>query len=144
MVRVNLGIRPQDLTDEHLRAENVELQMLIKFLNKYPDGAITQKFTLGKGHMRFFRCKMDTVEYRLEIVQFDMKSRKMNINKKYGNGIFKLNNIYNATDEDKKIVALRIIDRCLHPLKKKTPFHYRGESINDINKFITKYDRYIK
>lgn len=132
MVRVNVGISPGILMDEHLIAENVELQMLLKFIEKHPTGYIPEKFTLGKGHMSFFRNKAHYIIKKLIDVQQEMNKRKINVNK---NWYEIMNNLkipdwnfedYDPTDDDRKIVLKRIVERVQNPLRKRNPWSFYG------------------
>lgn len=138
MVRFNL-VAPKILTDEHLNAENVELQMLQTFIDKYPTGTIPVKYVLGKGHMSFFRNKPNMLLDRIQEVKREQKARHgINI-------IFseKYLSEYIPTEDDINLNKSRITDRLRNPIKKKTPWHYYGEAILDINKFIKeKYGEY--
>ena len=149
MVRVNVGIDPCDLTDEHLRAENVELQMLITWAIKYPEGYIPEKFSLGTGHISFFRDKLKYIFNRLNSVQGEMVHRDMKVNICYLDIWFSVRQQictfnyknYNPTKEDAKIVAERLVDRILYPKKQKTSPHYNGKSVNRWE-FIARYNPY--
>jgi deoxyribonuclease (pyrimidine dimer) len=134
MVRVNCGIEPYMLTDEHLRAENVELQMLLTFISKHPKGTIPNKFSLNKGHISFFRDKAGYIAKRLQGVQTEMANRGMSVNfciDIYSEFNIPLNNRkeYSPTADDAEIVAERIVERIINPKRKKNPYHYRGEPI---------------
>jgi deoxyribonuclease (pyrimidine dimer) len=64
MTRINVGIPPKALTDQHLLAEHREIKRLpaVFAKNPHPTG-IPNEFTLGKGHVKFF---LDKGEYTLE------------------------------------------------------------------------------
>jgi len=143
MVRFNL-VDPKKLTDEHLRAEHVELIMLLDFINKYPNGTIPETYRMGTGHISFFRNKPITVSWRLVEVDCEMAVRNMNVN------LIPLPILENdphsewiADHKDIKINAERIIDRLRYPKKKKNPWHYYGSKISNIEEFIqTQYGEY--
>lgn len=134
MVRVNL-VNPKDLTDEHLFAERVELLMLQTFINKYPTGYIPSNYTLGKGHMSFFRDKTLFVKDRLNLVLDEIDDR-INVEKKFE---LKFNYVseYIPDSIDIEMNKARIIDRLLHPKKKTNHWHYYGQEILDIKEFIS-------
>jgi deoxyribonuclease (pyrimidine dimer) len=146
MVRVNVGIQPKDLTDEHLRAENVEIMMLIKFVEKYPDGNIPSNFSLNKGHISFFRDKVNYLIDRLFRIQREMKIRGMNVEKHWYELKFKIPyknfNDYTPNKKDSKIIAERIIERIKNPLRKKNSYKWRGENILD--SFLKVYNKYLE
>ena len=58
-MRINVGISPKYLSDEHLRAEEAVIAMCPGFYNKVWKGksSIPSQFTLGKGHISFFMNK---------------------------------------------------------------------------------------
>ena len=58
-MRINVGILPKYLSDEHLRAEEAEIAMIPGFYNRVwkSKSIIPLQFTLGKGHISFFMNK---------------------------------------------------------------------------------------
>ncbi len=76
MVRVNL-IHPKKLADQHLVAEYNEILMLLGYVERYPDAVgIPKEYTLGKGHIKFFKDKLKYLKNRHEHIKKEMKSRK--------------------------------------------------------------------
>ena len=149
MVRVNLGINPRDLTDEHLIAEYNELLMLIGWIEKHPTGSVPKEFSLGKGHISFFRDKIKVVAFRLLEVMDEMIARNFSILQGMtATDKFNIveNNINNLViNSYGKLLSERIISRLRSPLKKKTPFHYYHKPITDIESFIKEhYTKYLK
>lgn len=79
MVRINL-ITPAALTDQHLIAEHNEILMLCGSfykslkskggINKIPD-----RFTLNKGHIKFFYNKGRYLHKRFNVIQAEMVRR---------------------------------------------------------------------
>lgn len=136
MVRINT-IHPKLLTDEHLYAENVESQMILSFINKYPKGFIPDSYRLGEGHISYFRDKKNIILNRKEVIQQEMDRRKTN------NSIQYITLIWTPSKKDKQINIQRIIDRLRNPIKKKTPWHYCGKVIIDIESFINEMYREI-
>lgn len=58
MTRINVGIPPKKLTDQHLLAEHREIKRLCAMFDKFTDfNSIPSIFTLGTGHMKFFMDK---------------------------------------------------------------------------------------
>ena len=135
MVRINL-INPKRLTDQHLLAEFVEIKMLALFVKKYPRGFIPEKYTLGKGHMSFFRDKMDFVAKRFFYITKELKKRNFNLDEKNINDVYKLfrqipienTQDYQATKEAITINKKRILERVKSPIKLKNHTYY-GEKI---------------
>ncbi|MEM4398440.1 MAG: pyrimidine dimer DNA glycosylase/endonuclease V [Candidatus Nitrosocaldus sp.] len=79
MVRVNL-IDSLYLTDQHLIAEYNEILMLISYLRRYPlrhydVTRIPKRFTLGKGHMIFFKDKVLYLKRRHDSIREEMGKR---------------------------------------------------------------------
>lgn len=79
MVRVNL-IKPLYLTDQHLIAEYNEILMLISYIKHHPltrDDLtrIPKRFTLGKGHMIFFKDKVLYLKRRHDSIRDEMGKR---------------------------------------------------------------------
>ena len=75
MVRVNL-IEPIQLADQHLIAEYNEILMLIGYVKKYPKKEnIPENYLLGKGHILFFKDKLNYLKKRHEIIKKEMKKR---------------------------------------------------------------------
>ena len=56
MTRINLGVDPRELCDQHLHAEYRELPRIYPLALRFDPNADTtpQQFRLGEGHMRFF------------------------------------------------------------------------------------------
>lgn len=153
MVRFNL-INPKLLTDEHLRAEKPELLMLRHFILKHPEGYIPKEYTLNKGHMSFFRDKLDLVEARMRLIYYAVLQRSPNYNE-YNNPIstdrrtpdyVAYNHLqgiyegylakYNINNTHFSINIERIIDRLRNPKRKTNNWHYFGSKIEDIEHFI--------
>ena len=65
MVRINL-VHPKKLADQHLIAEYNEILMLIGYVRKYPPlENIPDSYKLGKGHVKFFKNKLDYLYIRI-------------------------------------------------------------------------------
>ncbi len=78
MVRINI-INPKYLADQHLIAEYDEILMLLGYVRKYPNNqGIPEKYTLGKGHIKFFKNKLLYLKNRHELIKKEMKKRKFN------------------------------------------------------------------
>lgn len=76
MVRINI-ISPKCLADQHLLAEYNEILMLFGYVKKYPalDGSEPQLYTLGKGHIKFFKDKLLYLKNRHEKICVEMARR---------------------------------------------------------------------
>lgn len=121
MVRINL-ISPKFLADQHLIAEYDEILMLLGYVRRYPIVKYSPKeYTLGKGHMLFFKDKLLYLKKRHEALKREMSKRsfkaKITINlKDYPKN---LQGDYKPTKEAKEIIKQRIIDK----LNKKPDFY---------------------
>lgn len=149
MARINSGISPQYLSDQHLIAESVEITMITGALRKdgYKiKGQVPDKYCLGKGHINFFKPRLIYLRNRLEEVNLEMKLRGFNP----GTNIdltefsylcrhnFSIKN-WTPSFQDTCIVRQRIIERLKSPMKAKTGFHkYYGKSIEDMDEFCQK------
>lgn len=75
MVRVNL-ISPEKLSDQHLIAEYDEILMLLGYVRRYPTPlGIPKEYTLGKGHIKFFKDKLLYLKKRHDLIKVEMKKR---------------------------------------------------------------------
>lgn len=149
MSRVNVGIEPKFLSDQHLIAESVEITMIVGSLKRdkwYIKGQVPTKFCLGQGHINFFKPKLLYLKDRLEEVNIEMTNR----NFKPGTKInlleveFPQGNIFGKaywepTFQDTCLVRQRVIERLKNPLKAATSFHrYYGKPIEDMDEFCQK------
>ncbi len=127
MVRVNL-ISPEKLADQHLIAEYAEILMLVEYIRSYPNTKdIPENFTLGEGHMKFFKDKVFYLKRRHERLKKEMKKRgfkpRKTINLKGINK--KLIKDWKPEEKDLKIIRKRLIKR----IKQKPEFYrYYGEN----------------
>lgn len=128
MARVNVGVNPKNLTDQHLIAEAVEITMItggLKKNNNIIKGKIPDSFCLGEGHINFFKNKIVYLKKRLDLVNQELAFR----------GFKASNNIDLAEFPDKYLndwvetpiafylIRNRIIERLNAPLKAKSEFH---------------------
>ena len=133
MVRINL-INPKNLADQHLIAEYNEILMLLGYVKKYPIiREIPSKYTLGKGHILFFKNKLKYLKNRHESIKREMNKRGFNTNKTIKINEFdkKLINDWKPNIEDIKIIKKRLINR----LSLKPKF-YRYYKIKRTKKFL--------
>ena len=146
MARVNSGIQPVFLSDQHLIAESVEITMIVGALKKdkwFIKGSVPDKFCLGKGHINFFKPKILYLKDRLTEVNLEMKNRGfksstfinlLEVEFPQGNIFGKA--YWEPSFQDTCLVRQRIIERLKSPMKAKEGFHkYYGKPIEDMNKF---------
>ena len=113
MVRINL-INPKQLADQHLIAEYNEILMLLGYVKKYPKlGEVPSKYTLGKGHILFFKNKLKYLKKRHELIKKEMKKRGFMADKRIRLSDFskKLVNDWKPSKNDIEIIKKRLINR---------------------------------
>ena len=127
MVRVNL-INPEYLSDQHLRAEHVEILMLLSSSKKVIYENIPKTFCLGKGHINFFKNKIRYLERRFFAIQSEMRERGMNVKAKLPD-LKQLKNCLQYNDYYPDEDALNIIKtRILERIRKKPEWYsYHGD-----------------
>lgn len=126
MTRINCGIPPAELTDKHLLAEHREIKRIPNMVKSGRANLdnIPEKFTLGKGHVRFFYDKLLFLHERYMVLYEECKRRGFKVSRFSAAfsahtddcliGKEKFINLYNGytpTESDKAIVRQRIADR---------------------------------
>lgn len=132
MVRINI-INPKCLTDQHLIAEYDEMLMLLGYVERYPEikiikgkSEIPERYTLNKGHMKFFKDKLKYLRDRHKLLKKEMRNRgfkpvKSIDLKRYPKN---LHNDWKPQKGDYEI----IIDRITWKINKKPEYYrYYGE-----------------
>jgi deoxyribonuclease (pyrimidine dimer) len=117
-VRINC-IPVEYLTDQHLRAEWVEMLMLPAFMKRtlkakgYIDIDESIVYKLNTGHAKFFYNKLKYVENRYKQIQTEMRSRGFEANPSLDLSMFpkELFNSWKPSKEDMKVNANRILTR---------------------------------
>lgn len=142
MARINSGINPKYLSDQHIIAESVEITMITGALKKdgyVIKGKVPDDYCLGKGHINFFKPKVNYLRMRLREVNEEMKRRGFNPGTKIVLEEFfnnKLAGNWKPNLTDTHLVRDRIIERLKEPKKAKPGFHrYYGKSIEDLDEF---------
>ena len=145
MVRINL-ISPRSLSDQHLIAEYNEILMLLGYVKKFPslDG-LPERYSLGGGHIRFFKNKLKYLEKRHRAIVREMRKRNFSINRNFDLRLKAYVQVKDSDEyfrdqlssahmgdwipreEDIKIIKKRIIDKI--KLKPKW-YRYYGENKN--------------
>ena len=131
-MRINAGIPVQDLSDEHLRAEEAEIAMIPGFYNRVWSGKsqIPIQFTLGTGHISFFMNKKTWTLERYKKLHEECIKREFN-------GIKDKSNRWNTwnpkedinyvpSNRDSLIVKERIISKLNNSTGR---FHYYRKKI---------------
>ena len=77
MTRINLGILPVELCDQHLIAEYRELPRLFNFKTTNPN--IPKHFKLGSGHVLWCASYLGTMKERQKLIVNELLRRNVNI-----------------------------------------------------------------
>lgn len=117
MTRVNCGIPVENLTKPHLIAEHREIKRIPNSIHKANLKNLPTKFKMGTGHVRFFYDKGLYTLKRYKELYNECKRREIDV-QDYSSSwnIYKekyphLFNDYTPTDEDRRIVGERILER---------------------------------
>lgn len=118
MARVNVGINPIYLADQHLVAESVEITMIVGSLRMNGwkiKSEIPNQYQLGKGHINFFKNKIKYLARRLVEVNNEMRRRGFSpgTDESYLKSPPEFQNDWNPTINDSKIVRGRIIEKMI-------------------------------
>jgi len=138
MARVNIGINPVYLSDQHLIAESVEITMITGGLRKNGyqiKSEIPEVFNIGKGHINFFKNKLYYLNRRLLAVNKELGNRNIRHSTKIDLGEFpsELKGDWKPTLESSNIIRERIADRLIHPLRARPGFHRYHKNKIDSN-----------
>jgi len=137
MSRVNVGINPKYLADQHLIAEHVEITMITGGLRKHNyqiKSLLPQMFCLGTGHINFFKNKILYLQKRLNNVKAEMAARGFNTSCNINLNEFpkELCNDWQPDLRDSNIIRERISWK----LRTGKNYRYMRQKINDIENFI--------
>lgn len=126
MVRVNI-INPKQLSDQHLIAEYNEILMLLGYVKKYPSlMGIPKDYCLGKGHIIFFKNKLEYLKRRHETIKKEMNKRGFFTRKTINLKSLPKNLIKNWKPKEKDILIIK--KRIKFKINKKTNFYrYYGK-----------------
>jgi len=124
MARVNVGIDPKYLADQHLIAESVEIIMITGGLKKNNfkiKSAIPPFFKMGKGHINFFKNKIVYLKRRLDEVNKEMDNRgfKNSTNIDLDEYPEDLLNDWEPSKIDSEIIRRRVVERLITRIKGK-------------------------
>lgn len=142
MARINVGIQPKYLSDQHLIAESVEITMIVGSLRKDGwkiKGEVPNEFCLGKGHINFFKPKILYLKGRLEEVNNEMRERGFNPSTQIDLLEIKSDNLkmnWSVKFKDTCLIRQRVIERLKNPLRAGGTFHkYYGKPIENMDEF---------
>jgi len=142
MTRINAGIPPEKLMDWHLIAEINEMPRLNELYNRVVNfNDIPNRFTLGKGHLKFFMNKGLYLRKRYVALLREERKRKMILPDQIKTEIDKNRfcetqyflfkhehmNDYIAQQRDKEIMVHRLVTRIIDSYH--NPWYY-GKMIN--------------
>lgn len=118
MARVNVGVDPKLLSDQHLVAESVEITMITGALRKdgyVIKGKVPNTFPMGTGHINFFKNKLVYLKRRLDNVNSEMINRGFNPGTKIDLNEFptELHGDWKPTLTDSMILRVRVADRLI-------------------------------
>ena len=116
MTRINVGIPPAELVNQHLIAEHREIKRIPNCIakGKYNMNGIPNKFKLGSGHVKFFYNKLFYLFKRYIELHTECINRGFNVQNYIGawdNVPRELMNDYQVQDNDIKIITERINEK---------------------------------
>ena len=116
MTRINVGIPPTELINQHLIAEHREIKRIPNCIakGKYNMEGIPDKFKLGTGHVKFFYNKLLYLKKRYISLYNECIKRGFNVQNyisAWDNVPQKLMNDYRVKANDCRIIRQRINDR---------------------------------
>ena len=116
MTRINVGIPPVELINQHLIAEHREIKRIPNCIakGKYNMEGIPDKFKLGTGHVKFFYNKLLYLKNRYTSLYNECIKRGFNVQNyinAWDNVPQDLMNDYKVKDNDIKIIKQRIYER---------------------------------
>ena len=141
MARVNVGIDPIYISDQHLLAESVEITMItgsLKHNNNIIKTPVPEQFCLGTGHINFFKNKIVYLKNRLisvnnELIKRNFKPTTFIDLNEYP---LELLNNWKPDINDSMIVRDRISERLINPKSGKALHRYQNLKITDMDYFI--------
>jgi deoxyribonuclease (pyrimidine dimer) len=148
MTRINAGLSPKILTDQHLMAEYRELPMVYASLRRsrktqtdsYILWSIPTQFTLNTGHVKFFYNKLEYLEQRYELLKQELYNRnyKLDPTRIYTDKVKMFpSHFYNNWYPDKtdnEIIKNRIVEKIK---LKPTWYKYNNRPI-EANEYLTR------
>ena len=116
MTRINVGIPPTELVNQHLIAEHREIKRIPNCIakGKYNMEGIPDKFKLGTGHVKFFYNKLLYLKNRYTSLYNECIKRGFNVQNYIGawdNVPQELMNDYKVEPNDIVIIKKRIDER---------------------------------
>lgn len=147
-MRINVGVPPSVLSDQHLIAERRELgipfgtiRSHLKKNKLYYPKTVPDEFCLNTGHINFFLVKLPYVLNRFEIINEECKLRGFASQvPEYLTDISDIPqrflNEWSCKFNDSVLIRMRLCDRLRNPLNAKEGFHkFWRQPIIDFNLF---------
>lgn len=116
MTRINVAIKPIELTDKHLMAEHREIKRIPNCVakGKFNMKGQPKEFTLNTGHVKFFYDKLGYLKERYESLYAECIRRGFNV-QYYGDAWndvpTHLMGNYTPTQRDRELLLERIAER---------------------------------
>lgn len=116
MTRINVGIKPVELTNKHLIAEHREIKRIPNAIRKgkYNINGQPKEFKLGTGHVKFFYDKLAYLHKRYVKLYKECKKRGFNV-QYYGDAWddvpIDMYNDWKPTTQDVAIIRERIREK---------------------------------
>ena len=116
MTRINVGIPPAELVNQHLLAEHREIKRIPNCIAKgrYNMDGIPDQFKLGKGHVKFFYNKLLHLKKRYIRLYEECIKRGFNVQnyiEAWSDLPEELMNDYNVKANDIRIIKERINEK---------------------------------
>ena len=116
MTRINVGIPPAELVNQHLIAEHREIKRIPNCIakGKYNMNGIPDEFKLGTGHVKFFYNKLLYLKNRYWKLYIECIKRGFsvqNYSSAWDNVPQELMNNYQPTYKDRLIIKERINEK---------------------------------
>jgi len=116
MTRINVGIPPAELVNQHLIAEHREIKRIPNCIakGKYKMEGIPDRFKLGSGHVKFFYNKLLYLKNRYVSLYNECVKRGFNVQNyisAWDNVPQELMNDYKPTEIDREIIIERINEK---------------------------------
>ena len=116
MTRINVGIPPAELVNQHLIAEHREIKRIPNCVakGKYKMEGIPDRFKLGSGHVKFFYNKLLYLKNRYVNLYNECVKRGFNVQNyisAWDNVPQELMNDYKPTEIDREIIIERINEK---------------------------------
>ena len=116
MTRINVGIPPAELVNQHLLAEHREIKRIPNCVakGKYNMDGMPERFKLGTGHVKFFYNKLLYLKKRYVTIYEECIKRGFNVQnyiEAWNDIPAELMNDYNVRANDIRIIRERINER---------------------------------